>query len=316
MRIRCNHRRANQAEHRAMVVNDHDFKLRLLGAALWIVGILILLLSISCSPTAPSPVVVVGPIDPASSPLPSWDGRMRIYLNAYGAYLDGGTLATIKTLGFDGLRRDVHDVGELRAVEGQHRAFGLELLVLVNTMPGELLAQLEELCESSQPTGIPAYAIEMGNEWDRYGVSSRAAKAVWQAARCSMPLVTGGITSLSKDALNWLPYVPEHFTGVHSYRTEVDPRFDNVTDRLRSLTPRRAWNTEAGWHTERYSEQQVADFLLEDMRQHAAAGVEVYTVYQLDDGEGSHYDNHFGIRRLDGTLKPAAYVARRFKEGQ
>ena len=261
---------------------------------------------------------------------------MRVHLNCYSSDPPPWQLDLIVgEFAFDGLRRDYHGLLPLGRQLYQHRSRGLEMNLLLNPAdPARVVAQAWDVASECALLGVWPEAVEIGNEWDIGGrVSPARARELWTMAhdaikeKCpAIITVSGGIASLSPDSLDWLRAVgpiPTDVVGFHPYRTTSrpdDPRFLGLHD---AQPGRTFWQTECGWHTapfdrdfplcwfkKRWTEEQVADFLVEDMRQHEAAGVEVYTVYQITDGPG---EKPFGIFAEDGRNKLAAYVARRFK---
>jgi len=266
---------------------------------------------------------------------------VRVHLNCYSSDPPPWQLDLIVgEFAFDGLRRDYHGLLPLGRQLYQHRSRGLEMNLLLNPAdPARVVAQAWDVASECAPLGVWPEAVEIGNEWDIGGrVSPARARDLWTMAhdaikeKCpAIVTVSGGIASLSRDSLDWLRAVgpvPTDKVGFHPYRTTRSA--DGIGARLQELRevagPQALWNTETGWHTapfdrdfplcwfkKRWTEEQVADFLVEDMRQQEAAGVELFTVYQIHDG-GS--EKPFGIFAEDGRIKPAAHAARRFKEGR
>jgi hypothetical protein len=73
------------------------------------------------------------------------------------------------------------------------------------------------------------------------------------------------------------------------------------------LPKRSAWP--CSWFAKGRTEDQVAEYLRAEIEFAGQVGAECCVTYQLNDGAGPN--EHFGIRRRDGSLKPAAYAAMR-----
>ena len=150
----------------------------------------------------------------------------------------------------------------------------------------------------------------------------------------AVQVVSGGVSSVSRHAMGWLErsHVRDLPIGVgyHQYRsTSPDKPLDGYSsraDEFRALRDaagdRETWMTECGWHTARrtsgtwpcrkawaYTDAQVAQFLADEMARQEEVGARCFVTYQLQDGLDRRNDqDHFGIRRVDGTLKPSARV--------
>ena len=97
--------------------------------------------------------------------------------------------------------------------------------------------------------------------------------------------------------------------------------------RLKELARHRPiYCTETGWHTApstvrtgwfglfrrkvRFTDEQVADFFDREVTIHERNGAEVFAWFQLNDGPNpDDYEQTFGIRRLNGELKPVGVRA-------
>lgn len=193
-------------------------------------------------------------------------------------------------------------------------------------------------------------AIEIGNEPDiapawspeRFaGLVLRATEEI-QALNPNVIPITGGISSTSPEAIKYLRSVMTLLDGggvfpveigYHTYRwSPSQPRagWDARADEFAALHAiagcRGIWNTESGWHTarerrglfglcsRRLSDNEVSDFIDAEIRENYIWGAESYTLYQLNDGPRDTWEDRFGIRRLDGTLKPSAFAAGVWKE--
>lgn len=269
---------------------------------------------------------------------------MRIYLQAgFGAPLGAEALDLIASLGFAGIRQDVSASlpSPLDAVVGEFRGRPLAPLFVVGAgaaPASEVVHRARYVAHAASRLGLRAYSIEVGNEPDATSSQYAGRPAAWghlvrQVAEAlpNVHVVSGGITSTSVQALDYLraalAEIPDSVTvGVHTYRdSHPDKPLPGFGSRLEEFATLRAvvgssrpvWGTEVGWHDGRrswwpcvkpLSGAEVATRLTREFGLCAAARFEVATLYQLNDGTGR--DEHFGIRRLDGSLKPSAYVAR------
>jgi len=223
-------------------------------------------------------------------------------------------------------------------------------IALVNvrgTIDGTL-ETADEVAVAAKATGCDArLAIEVGNEEDingRWGNDPRGyghlVASVEDLLSVHAPrvrVVTAGIGTISRESLAWLaeamPFVPASVAvGYHPYRSSPPgvPRKGYSSREaefaaLRAIAGDRAlWCTEIGWHTaprpkgfplcwmsERWSDSEVASFLRSELRLNAEAGAEAAFIFQLNDGaDQKNREHRFGIRRMDGSLKPSAQVAR------
>lgn len=171
-----------------------------------------------------------------------------------------------------------------------------------------------------------------------------AADVFWTHGGSRLKLVSGGITTTDQGRMDWLArgvgLLPRKIhVGYHTYRTTVTPSTahagfasrDAEFARLKQIAGGRAIiNTEIGWHTARscvnvpnlfstcggipfrkkvqFNDAQVAAFAAEELAINFRNGAEALTWYQLNDGPGNGYEDHFGIRYLNGVLKPVAGV--------
>lgn len=144
----------------------------------------------------------------------------------------------------------------------------------------------------------------------------------------------GVISNLDLDSLQWLEASirrwPAHVgVSVHRYPPnggrpdQPHQGFgsrEHEVERLRALTGDRPWMvTECGYHTAEQStgrwprkktwhwtDDEVATFVRWEWDFWARAGAAAAVLYQLNDGTGPGYLDHFGMRRVDGTWKPVA----------
>lgn len=163
-----------------------------------------------------------------------------------------------------------------------------------------------------------------------------------RAAGFAGPVVSGGICNLSRASLTYLERMlnqglpAEVVIGFHRYPKGLTPQHpqDGFSSReaewqeLQRLANGRAVAcTEVGHHTaprkykiwgvipwkKRVSDAEVADHVVFDLEYFKSRGCLLTAVYQLNDGPSNdlHLDR-YGIRRTDGTWKPAADAIRAF----
>ncbi len=271
---------------------------------------------------------------------------MKLYLNAgFGYPLPDADLALISRLGFEGVRQDVTDWANLDHIRMLLVNFApfprLRPLLVLNELPTPERAatQTGQIAQLVRETGIEA-DVEIGNETDGKGTPAQFREALLAAARVPRPsfvrVISGGITSLMRRRLDYLRKVDPSTTGVdavgfHSYRPQFHEWEDGLEmqrgfDGLRKIAGGLPlWNTEIGWHTKtttyhkgpfgiftgriQYTDPEVAQLLVSEARNSYLQGAQAMTVYQLNDGPSdTNSMDHYGIRRVDGTLKPSASV--------
>lgn len=256
-------------------------------------------------------------------------------------------------LGFAGIRTDVRrpsDAAPLVANVAGCAAYGL-FIADARSRADTCLAIVEALAQAIRPLARPQMlAIEVGNEPDRdgrwradpagYGQLVQRACDVVRRLAPGAPVVTGGIGTLSPDALRWLGLALAHVprdvaVGYHPYRDGGPrvprPGYSSREAEMQALATvaggRALWCTEIGWSTAprrrdfplcftrtAWSDGEVAAFLREELRIEERSLAEVACVYQLQDGpHATEMEDRFGIRRTDGALKPAAYAAREWR---
>jgi len=220
--------------------------------------------------------------------------------------------------------------------------------------PHVLAARARRVVEAARAAGLQQYALEVGNEPDiaHDGYASRPqdfAEAVRQVHAVVRPLgfegdiISGGVSNLNERGLAYLqamlsaPVVPADVViGFHRYPeagrgAEVPHRgFESRAAEFEALAAlvggRRVACTEFGYHTaedrvgtfsrRRRSESDVADSVQWDLNFFAQRNVLLAAIYQLNDGTRDVAEERYGVRRLDGTLKPVAEMlsARRPRE--
>jgi exo-beta-1,3-glucanase (GH17 family) len=271
---------------------------------------------------------------------------MLTLLNAgFGDPLPEADLVLIRSLGYQGVRQDVPE--SVMAADLVDNVFA-EGLVGIFVIP---IAE-EDVCHSiahalAQQINLRAGVgiIEVGNEEDLSGKRWSRDPLGWarlvddvvfiaQSHGAPVPVVSGGVSSLSRQAMGWLERsrvrdLPVGI-GYHQYRsTSPAVQLDGYRSReqefgtLRDAAGGRdLWMTECGWHTSQrksgtwpfskrwaYTDAQVAEFLTAEMRMNEEFGAKCFVTYQLNDGSDPANDqDRFGIRRTDGTLKPSARV--------
>lgn len=192
--------------------------------------------------------------------------------------------------------------------------------------------------------GLSDVLVEVGNEPDIGHVGYRTrpadfADAIRQthlavrAAGFQGPVITGGVSNLSPARLAYLEEVVRAgvplnvVVGFHRYPHRLGPKVphpgfatrDAEWARLESIAEGRAVAcTEFGHHTarrrfgvfgvlrKRVSAETVADHIAFDLDYFRDRGAMLAAVYQLNDGPTGAAIDRYGVRRTDGTPKPAA----------
>jgi hypothetical protein len=210
--------------------------------------------------------------------------------------------------------------------------------------PHVLAARARRVVEAAQAVGLAQYSLEIGNEPDiaHDGYASRPqdfAEAVRQVHAVVRPLrfegdiISGGVSNLNERGLNYLQSMlstsivpadivlgfhryPEAGRGALAPHTGFESREEEF-EALKSLTGgRRVACTEFGYHTaedrmgmfghRRRSESEAAESVRWDLDFFAQHDVLLAAIYQLNDGTRDVAEERYGVRRLDGTLKPVA----------
>lgn len=266
---------------------------------------------------------------------------MRIQINAgFGNPIGTSDLSLIGNLEFDGVRQDVITPQDAEALVDE-----LDSCFPIFIAPNLVIAEAV-LWAAKHRRPPSSYGIEFGNELNLkvsasfYATQFSLAEAHLRSIEPEVQLVTAGINTTSRKGLAWLEQAVtgasgKAIIGFHSYRPNMTPsptapqegmrsRSAEFADLHRIAQGRRLWNTEIGWHTApresgwwifkrrfKLTDHQVAGYLKEEIALNRAAGVDLLTVYQLNDGPNANYDQDcYGIRRTDGTLKPSAHVAK------
>jgi hypothetical protein len=258
-----------------------------------------------------------------------------------------GESAPIEALVAEFSNRPMHGVfmlagGKMQIPDGSNRI-----------EPHVLAARARRIVEAAQAVGLERYSLEIGNEPDiaHDGYASRPqdfAEAVRQVHAVVRPLgfagdlISGGVSNLNERGLKYLQSMlstsivpadvvlgfhryPEGGRGAEAPHKGFKSREEEF-EALESLTGgRRVACTEFGYHTaedrmgrfghRRRSESEVADSVRWDLDFFARHNVLLAAIYQLNDGIRDVGEERYGVRRLDGTLKPVAdaLVARALK---
>jgi hypothetical protein len=221
--------------------------------------------------------------------------------------------------------------------------------------PHEIAALGGRVVDEAARQGLTGYWLEVGNEPDLAHIDYRSrpgdfAVAVQQAfdavraAGFAGPVVSGGISNLSRASLTYLERMlveglpADVIVGFHRYPKGLTPA--NAQDGFASrdaewLELQRLANgravacTELGHHTaprkyllwgfiptrKRVSDVEVAEHVVFDLDFFRSRGCLLTAVYQLNDGpSGEVHHDRYGIRRLDGTLKPVAPAIQAFSQ--
>lgn len=204
----------------------------------------------------------------------------------------------------------------------------------------------------AQDLGVSRLLIEVGNEPDighpdyarrprDFTAAVAQTHAAVRQAGFSGTVVSGGVSNLSRERLAYLEQVvagglpPDVVIGFHRYPRGLGPERphpgfgsrDDEWARLRQIAgPRAVACTEFGHHTarrrqgrlgvlrrrRRLSDDDVADDILYDLRFFRDHGCLLSAVYQLNDGPTDTDIDRYGIRRADGSPKPAVAAISRF----
>jgi hypothetical protein len=274
---------------------------------------------------------------------------MLMLLNAgFGEPLPTADLALIRSLGYQGLRQDVPTAAVAAALVDNLMAANLYALFVIPVAEEDACHEIAHAVAAQivLRAGAGMGFLEVGNEEDLSGKRWARDPAGWallvrdvktiadQHSGGAIEVVSGGVSSLSRQAMGWLERsrVRELPVGVgyHQYRSTPPPDpldgYNARLDEFRALRDaagaRETWMTESGWHTARrtsgcwprkrtwaYTDTEVADFLRQEMARNDEVGARCFVTYQLNDGADPANDqDRFGIRRTDGTLKPSARV--------
>jgi hypothetical protein len=278
---------------------------------------------------------------------------MLMLLNAgFGEPLPTADLVLIRSLGYQGVRQDVPTAAVAPALVDNLMAANLYGIFVI---PVAHEAACQDIAHAVAAqivlrAGSGMGFLEVGNEEDLSGkrwardpvgwarlvadVATIAAAHSNIAPGGPVQVVSGGVSSVSRQAMGWLERsrVRELPVGVgyHQYRStppaEPLDGYRTRGEEFRTLRDaagdRETWMTESGWHTAKrtsghwpskrtwsYTDAEVAQFLSEEMARNDEVGARCFVTYQLNDGADPANDqDRFGIRRADGTLKPSSRV--------
>jgi len=217
--------------------------------------------------------------------------------------------------------------------------------------PHQFAALGTRVVRSAAEVGLRDVLIEVGNEPDighpdyakrprDFAMAvARTHAAVRQAGHTGI-VVSGGISNLSRERLDYLERVvsqlsPDIVVGFHRYPHGLGPEQphpgfadrDAEWLRLKQIAgSRQVACTEFGHHTarrryrrlgffrqrRRVSEEAVAEHIVYDLRYFRDHGCLLSAVYQLNDGPTDRPIDRYGIRRADGTPKPAVAAIAEF----
>jgi len=212
--------------------------------------------------------------------------------------------------------------------------------------PHEFAALGTRVATAAAAAGLTDHLIEVGNEPDighinyvtrpmDFAEAITQTHAAVRAAGFAGPVVSGGVSNLSPERLDYLQQMmiaglpADVVVGFHRYPHGLGPEVphpgfasrDAEWARLQSIVGGRAVAcTEFGHHTakrkylflgfipltRRLSDQTVAEHVVYDLTYFHDRGCLLSAVYQLNDGPTDTPIDRYGIRRADGTPKPAA----------
>lgn len=262
---------------------------------------------------------------------------MTPYLQAvfHGQPIGTDLCARIKVLGFGGIRADLQRTPAARAkqVIAEATAAGLAVLAIVDD--GLQIYQLGA-CE-----GVLAFELRNEPDLELKGAEAYymalAEHAAVAAAAVNRPLYVGGVSNIDAKPLRYLRRVleavapwPEVRVSVHRYphtlrASDARPGYrsrEAEVDAFRWLIGTRQWAvTEFGYHTAPWSDGwwlwkrtyqrndlEVRDAVMWEWAFWQRMGADLAVLYQLNDGPTGVALDRYGIRRTDGTWKPAAYT--------
>ena len=212
--------------------------------------------------------------------------------------------------------------------------------------PHEFAVLGARVATAAVAAGLADVLIEVGNEPDighvdyktrpgDFAVAVTQTHAAVRAMGFAGPVVSGGVSNLSPERLDYLQQVvtagvpPDVVLGFHRYPHGLAPEIphpgfanrDAEWTRLLTIAAGRPVAcTEFGHHTarrryllwgfiplhKRLSDQAIADHITYDLTYFRDRGCLLAAVYQLNDGPTDTAIDRYGIRRVDGTAKPAA----------
>ena len=212
--------------------------------------------------------------------------------------------------------------------------------------PHEFAALGTRVATAAAAAGLTGHFIEVGNEPDighvhyatrpmDFAEAIRQTHAAVRAAGFAGPVVSGGVSNLSPERLDYLQQMvvagipADVVVGFHRYPHGLGPDVphpgfasrDAEWARLQSIVAGRAVAcTEFGHHTakrkylfwgfiplkKRLSDEKVAEHVVYDLTYFRDRGCLLSAVYQLNDGPTDTAIDRYGIRRADHTPKPAA----------
>ena len=270
---------------------------------------------------------------------------MRGFSNAgFGNPIGAQDLGALKGLKYEGVRQDIPAVVSVVPIAEELVRAGMAADLVLARQVWACPISVRQVVAGTVALHLDDVYYEMGNECDAgknymdplayarsFNAAEQAAREVNMAAR----IITAGITSTHRAGLDWLSTViktglisQDAIVGYHSYR-DGDPqephegfpsRSAEFLELRRIAQGRRIANTEIGWSdgspkrtvwpcswfARGLSEGQVAQYLRKELEINRSFEAEFIVIFQLQDGTGR--DEHFGIRRRDGTWKPSAFV--------
>lgn len=213
--------------------------------------------------------------------------------------------------------------------------------------PRDLSAHAETILDLAAAERLPRESLwlEVTNEPDLAhpdyaNAPERAAEAAWavaDAVQGDVPVIAGSISNLNRRGLAYLAGMqraglpPQVVVGFHRYPHRdgpwvPHPGFHSRSDEWRAFREivgaRRVACTEVGHHTAertwglfgchrvRLTDAQAAEHLLWDLGAFSAGRVELVAIYQLNDGPTNQAIDRYGLRTVDGLLKPQAEAIR------
>lgn len=259
---------------------------------------------------------------------------MKTYLNMTPR---AGAIEQVKSLGFDGIRMDIRSQEHLKILKYWDRRYPEMqwMLLLPDYNPSFAETVAQEAPQFSQfDLGWEAYMNESIRK-DPSGYCGKInvmAERIWKE-RPKATITVNTIERLSLERIEWLLNLhdqlhPDIDLSIHAYRPHVWwhegwPSTEAMfTSMAAAVFPRGWWNTETGWHSGTYgwfcnwwewlaklfgckcrrTEEEIGNFVVDDMLLHKKYGAKGYVVYQAYTGTSDKAEDQFGL--LDENMQP------------
>ncbi len=287
---------------------------------------------------------------------------MKVLVNASneGKPMGRGVFDGIRALGARGIRTDIYtDAPHLQLREFvDYQDLQLLLIIMGDKVPGtpdDLVKRAREVADLAKQLDMDKLPLppmfELANEPDApkkyvptiwrkkpelFGAKvAETARAIWGILGQSTLVISGGVTTPSKDSQDYLRKAAKYFPrgegkfalGFHHYAPGMgDPDkphkgFKTVKDQMQALKAIGfdLFDTESGGHTappEKHNDDEIARWLgrrLDINKEHGVLGSVVYQ--WLDGPSPSYFNDRFGLMTMDGTPKKSAEALRSWLSG-